>query len=100
MEISDSWVVDLGTKSIVWFRVRVSKDASPKVSKFIVHEFVFLYCSRNVWAIGYTHEFSYISMAIAVRDSKKPKSSKALMDKVSIVRGIFEELRNSRVRLG
>jgi hypothetical protein len=29
-------------------------------------------------------------MAIAVRDSKKPKSSKALMDKVITVRGIFE----------
>jgi hypothetical protein len=29
-------------------------------------------------------------MAIAVRDSKKPKSSKALMYRVSIDRGIFE----------
>jgi hypothetical protein len=79
-----------GTESIVWFTVRVSRDASPKVSKFIVHEFVFLYFSRNVWAIGYTHEFGYILMVIAVRDSKKPKSSKALMDIVSIVGGIFE----------
>jgi hypothetical protein len=64
MEISDNWVVDPGTESIVWLRVRVSRDASPKVSKFIVYEFVFLYFSRSIWAIEYTHEFGYISMAI------------------------------------
>jgi hypothetical protein len=45
--------------------------------------------SHNIWAIGYVYKLGYIPMAIAVRDSKQSKSGKALMDGVSIVRGIF-----------
>jgi hypothetical protein len=80
--------VDLSAESVLRVRVWISRNASPEIAKFIIHEFILLHFSHNIWVIGYVHKLGYIPMAIAIRDPKQPKSGKAIMDGVSIVRGI------------
>jgi hypothetical protein len=48
MKVSIGWVVDLSAESILWFRVRISRNASQEVAKFIILESVLLHFSHNI----------------------------------------------------